>query len=125
MNVHMRCNVLFPGILVFGTLVLMAFPMIAEDPPVSQLLGLPFVMPPADNPITPEKVALGRKLFFDKRLSSDNSIACATCHDPSYGFADPHAVSTGVKGRHGERNSPTVLNIAFVSPVPRQKADLV
>jgi cytochrome c peroxidase len=62
-------------------------------------------------------VALGRKLFFDKRLSSDNSISCATCHDPNYGFADPHPVSIGVKGRLGERNSHTLLNVAFMAPL--------
>ncbi len=80
-------------------------------------LGLPAVISPQDNEITPKKVALGRRLFFDKRLSSDNSISCATCHDPHYGFVDPHPVSVGVKGRQGERNSPTVLNIAFMSPL--------
>jgi len=80
-------------------------------------LGLPPLISPSENPITPEKVSLGRKLFFDKRLSSDNSISCATCHDPGYGFSDPHPVSIGVKGRHGERNSHTVLNTAFMSPL--------
>jgi cytochrome c peroxidase len=76
-------------------------------------LGLPALIPPADNPITPAKVALGRKLFFDKRLSSDNSVSCATCHDPNAGFADPHPSSVGVKARRGERNSSTVLNSGF------------
>jgi cytochrome c peroxidase len=80
-------------------------------------LGLPALISPADNPITPERVALGRKLFFDKRLSADNSISCATCHDPGYGFSDPHAVSSGVKGRLGERNSHTLLNTAFMTPL--------
>lgn len=80
----------------------------------SHCLGLPTVVSPSDNPTTPTKVALGRKLFFDKRLSADNSISCATCHDPNYGFADPHPVSVGVKGRQGERNSPTLLNVAFM-----------
>jgi len=87
------------------------------DVTVSPTLGLPTVVPPAGNPITAGKVALGRKLFFDKRLSVDNSISCATCHDPNYGFADPHPVSVGVKGRAGERNSHTLLNIAFMSPL--------
>ena len=76
-------------------------------------LGVPAVVDPSDNPRTADKVALGRKLFFDKRLSADNSISCATCHDPHYGYADPHAVSVGVKGRQGERNSTTVLNVVF------------
>ena len=80
-------------------------------------LGLPPLISPADNPITPEKITLGRKLFFDKRLSVDNSISCATCHDPAYGFADPHAVSVGVKGRQGKRNSHTLLNTAYIAPL--------
>lgn len=80
-------------------------------------LGLPPVLSPADNPITPAKVALGRKLFFDKRLSLDNSVSCATCHDPTAGFADPHPLSIGVKGRTGERNSSTVLNAVFMEPL--------
>ena len=80
-------------------------------------LGLPAVVAPPDNPTTPAKVALGRALFFDKRLSSDNSIACVTCHDPAVGFADPHPLSIGVKGREGERNSNTLLNVALVEPL--------
>jgi len=80
-------------------------------------LGLPPLISPRDNPLTPAKVSLGRRLFFDKRLSADNSISCATCHDPAYGFSDPHTVSVGVKGRPGERNSHTVLNTAYITPL--------
>jgi cytochrome c peroxidase len=83
----------------------------------SPTLGIPPLVPPSDNPITAPKVALGRKLFFDKRLSFDNTISCSTCHDPNYGFADPHPVSVGVKGRSGERNSHTLLNVAFMTPL--------
>jgi cytochrome c peroxidase len=72
---------------------------------------------PPNNPMTPAKVSLGRKLFFDKRLSVDNSVACATCHDPAAGFADPRPFSVGVRGRSGERNSTTVLNSAFMAPL--------
>jgi cytochrome c peroxidase len=84
---------------------------------VAHTLGIPPLVSPSDNPITAQKVALGRKLFFDKRLSSDNTISCATCHDPNYGFADPHPVSIGVKARPGERNSHTLLNVAFMEPL--------
>jgi cytochrome c peroxidase len=84
---------------------------------LDRALGLPPVTSPVDNPMSAEKVALGRRLFFDKVLSSDNSISCASCHDPGYGFADPHPVSVGVKGRQGERNSHTVLNTAFMEPL--------
>jgi cytochrome c peroxidase len=55
-------------------------------------------------------VALGRQLFFDVRLSSDGKVACASCHQPGHGFADPRAVSAGVDGQRGTRNAPTVLN---------------
>jgi len=64
---------------------------------------------------TPELVALGEKLFRDKRLSIDDTIACATCHDPARGFTDhrPGATSAGVGDQRGQRNAPTVLNAMF------------
>ena len=68
---------------------------------------------PPENPVTPEKVALGRKLFFEKRLSSDGTVSCATCHDPAHGFSDGKKVSEGVQGKKGARNAPTVLNAVF------------
>src|SRR6266446_62363 len=68
---------------------------------------------PADNPQTPEKIALGQKLFFDGRLSLDGTIACSTCHDPARAFTDGRPVSIGVKGRVGQRNAPTVLNALY------------
>ena len=68
---------------------------------------------PADNPLTPERVALGRKLFFDPRLSADGSVACATCHDVSRGFTDQRPVSEGIGSKLGRRNSPTTMNATF------------
>jgi cytochrome c peroxidase len=68
---------------------------------------------PTDNPQTPDKVALGEKLFFDGRLSQDGSVACSTCHDPAKAFTDGRPVSIGIKGRPGQRNSPTVLNALY------------
>ena len=53
---------------------------------------------PADNPLTAEKIALGRQLYFDKRLSADGSIACASCHDPKFGFSDGRPGSLGIRG---------------------------
>ncbi len=72
---------------------------------------------PADNPSSPEKVALGRKLFFDTRISTDGTVACASCHDPLHAFADGRgkATSAGVGGALGARNAPTALNAAFLS----------
>ncbi len=65
---------------------------------------------PADNPLTPAKVELGRQLYFDKRLSIDGTVSCATCHDPALGWTDNAPVSTGVKGSKGGRSAPTVVN---------------
>ena len=74
-------------------------------------LGLDLYMPvPEDNPITPEKIELGRQLFNDRRLSRDNSIACASCHDPNHAFAAPAAIPSGVFGRRGRRNAPALIN---------------
>ena len=82
-----------------------------------EIVNLPSqVLPPIipdDNPITKEKVALGRKLYFDKRLSADDTVSCATCHDPKFAFADGKALAEGIKGKKGARNSPTALNAAF------------
>ncbi|HID24603.1 MAG TPA: cytochrome-c peroxidase, partial [Planctomycetaceae bacterium] len=63
--------------------------------------------------MTRAKVELGRQLYFDKRLSRDNTISCATCHDPEMGWTEDEPVSTGIKGQKGTRNSPTVLNRIF------------
>jgi|SRR5215472_6333298 len=68
---------------------------------------------PADNPQTPETIALGEKLFFDGRLSVDGTVACSTCHDPALAFTDGRPVSIGVKGRAGQRNAPTILNALY------------
>src|SRR5262249_21022780 len=54
---------------------------------------------PEDNPLTPEKVALGQQLYFDTRLSADGTVACAPCHNPRFGFTDGQPVSTGMKGQ--------------------------
>ncbi len=68
---------------------------------------------PEDNVMSDDKVALGKLLYFDPRLSKDNTVACASCHIPYHGFADPHRTSAGVGGKLGGRNSPTVLNRLF------------
>ena len=68
---------------------------------------------PTNNPIFRDKVELGRTLFFDRRLSSDNTISCASCHIPQMAFTDGRPVSMGVDLREGERNTPTIINRAF------------
>jgi len=70
---------------------------------------------PADNPMTDDKIALGKLLYFDPRLSKDNTVSCASCHMPFHGFADPHRTSAGVGEKLGGRNSPTVINRLFSS----------
>ena len=73
--------------------------------------GLMPAMPiPADNPQTDAKVRLGAQLYFDTRLSADNTISCASCHDPRTGWANPHPTDTGIGGQVGARNSGTVIN---------------
>ncbi len=68
---------------------------------------------PADNPITKEKVALGKQLYFDTRLSANNTVSCATCHSPAAGFGDGNRTSTGINGQMGDRNAPTVINTTY------------
>lgn len=68
---------------------------------------------PKENPISSDKIALGERLFFDKRLSKDNSISCASCHVPSLAFSDGRKVSIGVNGGLTERNAPTLLNVGY------------
>jgi cytochrome c peroxidase len=68
---------------------------------------------PEDNQETPERVALGRKLYFDTALSADGTVSCATCHDVSRGFTDQRPVSEGIGGKLGRRNAPTTLNALF------------
>lgn len=68
---------------------------------------------PPDNPQTPAKVALGKTLFFDRRLSADSKESCETCHDPDKGFTDQIPTSRGIHGQLGQRNAPTVLNATF------------
>jgi cytochrome c peroxidase len=77
-------------------------------------LGLESPLPvPEDNPLTPEKIALGRKLFLDPILSESGSVSCATCHLPEAGFAGSTPVQTGIDEQKGRRNSPSLLNRAY------------
>lgn len=114
MGAVQRRLVAFAACLVgFGILALAS----GAEPPRSLPAGLPAdlwgMLIPPDNPVTAEKVALGRKLYYDKRLSKDGTVSCATCHDPEKGFADGKKLAEGVGGKKGTRNSPTVLNSVF------------
>jgi cytochrome c peroxidase len=83
--------------------------------PIDAPLGLPPVPIPADNPPTADSIALGRKLFFDVRLSGDDTVSCATCHNPELSFTDGLPGSRGIGKKIGRRNAPTVLNAAYYS----------
>jgi len=76
-------------------------------------LGLLPVHFPKDNPYSAEKAELGKLLYFDKRLSADGTVSCASCHDPKFAFTDGKAVSDGIKGQKGGRSAPTVINRAY------------
>ncbi|MSU71180.1 MAG: hypothetical protein EXS43_02400 [Opitutus sp.] len=98
-------------------------------PPGMELAALPLAAPdPADNPITPAKIALGRLLFFDPVLSAAKDVACATCHHPAFGWADGRSTPIGVDGAGPgparvfrttsnrpllTRNTPSIVNAAF------------
>ena len=108
--------------IVFGSLVAAGLAatiaVAAERAAPAPPLGLPPVPVPAANPQTPEKIALGKKLFEDTRFSSTGQVACATCHDAKKAFTDsPLATSEGIEkaGRKltGTRNAPTVVNAAY------------
>ncbi len=79
-------------------------------------LGLPPVPIPPDNPPTADTIALGRQLFYEPRLSKDNTVSCASCHNPTIAFTDGLRLARGVGGMVGKRNAPTLLNAAY-SPV--------
>jgi cytochrome c peroxidase len=80
--------------------------------------ALPAWMPeplvPADNPMSAEKVELGRHLFYDKRLSADATMSCASCHEQARAFTDGKALSRGVTGEPTARNSPSLANVAYL-----------
>lgn len=108
---HRRC-------LVFVAVIVASIPLVrAAGGVVALPKGLPAdlweILIPPDNAVTPEKVELGRRLYYDKRLSADGTVSCATCHDPEKGFADGRRVGEGIGGKKGARNSPTVLNSMF------------
>lgn len=107
--------------LFFSIIFITVFPLMiglgiaGENPSKSSPpLGLPQVPIPADNLQTPEKIALGDKLFNDARFSSTGEVSCATCHAADKAFTDsPLRVSEGIKKLTGTRNAPTVVNAAY------------
>lgn len=103
----------------FGSLtsVVLAFFMagvVSAQQAPAPLGPLPMVPIPQGNPQTPQKVELGKLLFFDPRLSGDGSISCASCHDPVKGWGDGKALSEGYPGTQHYRNAQTILNSAYM-----------
>lgn len=80
------------------------------DPPLAPLGPVPV---PPDNPLTPEKVELGKLLFFDPKLTGDASLSCASCHRPDHGWGYNEAISRGYPGTVHWRNSQTVVNTGY------------
>ncbi|MFK8058603.1 MAG: cytochrome-c peroxidase [Polaribacter sp.] len=82
---------------------------------IPQLFADKLIAPiiPTNNPLTQEGVALGKKLFFDKILSGDNSQSCATCHNPKKAFTDSKQFSDGIDGKFGTRNAMPLFNLAW------------
>ncbi len=87
------------------------------EPTAEPLLAVPEGFPapdfPEGNELTPERWALGKRLFFDPVLSSDSTVSCASCHLPEHAFTDGKQFSEGVEGRLGTRNAPTLANVAY------------
>ncbi len=83
---------------------------LATAPP----LGLPALPQPQNNKLTADKISLGRKLFYDRRLSLNNTFSCAMCHIPEQGFtSNEMALAVGIEGRTVRRNSPTIYNVGY------------
>ncbi len=103
------------ALVVLGALIAALAALAAGAAGGGPALGLPPVPVPAHNPQTEAKVALGKKLFHDKRFSSTGEVACANCHDATKAFTDsPLAVSEGIRKLNGTRNAPTVINAAYM-----------
>jgi cytochrome c peroxidase len=86
-----------------------------KKPPAVILIpkGLAEIICPEDNPHLEDKVELGKQLYFDKRLSKDNTISCASCHDPEKGWSNGEPFATGVRGQVGGRSAPSIVNSAY------------
>jgi cytochrome c peroxidase len=96
--------------LVFIVLLLLCTFLYANAESLKPLPPLPAF---PENPLTPEKVELGKKLFFDRRLSGDGTMACATCHNPETGYSDALAISLSYPTTKNWRNAPAIINLAY------------
>lgn len=88
-------------------------PLVTDEIPAGFPAGSISERSPADNALTEARAQLGKRLFYDTRLSRTTEVACSTCHEQASGFAEPDVVSTGVDGRQGTRNAPALMNLAW------------
>lgn len=109
----------FAMVLIVGACSEPAETSVVEEQPASDTVhltipaGFPEIDFPEDNHLTAARIALGKKLFYDNIVSENKTISCASCHLQEYAFADTARVSKGVHGRVGERNSPSLANMAY------------
>lgn len=94
----------------FVVLGILSLPLCGYTGQLEPIKDIPI---PKDNPQTPAKIELGKKLFFDRRLSGDGTMSCATCHDPNQGYSDGLPTSLNYPTTRNWRNSPTLINVAF------------
>jgi cytochrome c peroxidase len=103
-----------PGLLFAQDTRVQPVTMINVHSPGPQRIGnLPPVPYPPDNPPSSSKTWLGKQLYFDSRLSADNTVSCASCHNPALGWSDAGPTSAGIRGQLGGRRSPPVSNAAY------------
>ncbi len=107
-------GVLLLGLLTTGCKRTISDRPVGPEVKIQVPLGLPPLPLPKNNPPTADTIALGRKLFYDRRISVDATLSCASCHDPRDYFTDGKNISTGVRGALGTRNAPTILNAAYM-----------
>lgn len=107
----MQYRFLYLGLALFiGAAFIMCKPL----PDLNQYVAIPST---EENPTDTAKVALGKQLFFETRLSLDNTVSCATCHKPGFAFTDGLKTSTGINDQKTDRNSPSLLNSGFLKTV--------
>lgn len=95
-------------------------PVADPEPLIDIPAGFPAQNFPADNAPTPERVALGKRLFFDNRMSNGNDVSCATCHQPDKAFSDGLPASFGTFQRPGVRNAPSLANVGYLPYLMRE-----
>lgn len=113
--------------LLIASAFVLLFACVKEEPPfvpTEYVLRVPEGFPnpeiPPDNVLTSERIALGKRLFYDPVLSKDSTRSCASCHHPQFAFSDTTAVSLGVENRIGTRNSPSLANVAYQKNLLRE-----